>query len=171
MEQLAQDPRVKQQIKDALYAYLYEPVQNQFKNRIDVLIARNSLLGGFSHKSFVHRGVVYSSELSPPPGIKNKLLSQLRPAMEDYLQDLKELNNDELPFVLGYINQVLNSSNGMQDYFTLLPNSIHYPLTKLVSTCTCQSKNLSLERIEQIIARNTESISLMKQRMILNLLI
>lgn len=171
MEHLAHDPRSKQLIKDGLYAFLYAPIENQFKNRIDVLCTRNSILGGFSHKSFFYKGTVYNSEITQPPTSRNKLIPQLRAEMEAYLQDLQDLNQHEVPFVLGYINQVLNSSNDFKDYLRLFPESIHYPLERLMATCPCQNKHLTDEKVLQIKERNQQPISLMKQRLVNNLLI
>src|SRR4030095_5111123 len=170
MEQLQHDPRTKQQIKDALYAFLYEPVQKQFKSRIDILITRNTLLGGYSHKSFSYKGVVYNSDSTHPPLKKNRLLPQLRASMDEYLTDLEELNSHELPYVLGFINQVLNASNDFKDYLRLLPESVHHPLQQLMATCPCRTVHLTDEKVEQLKEKNKESIDLMKQRLVLNLI-
>ena len=171
MEQLQHDPRTKQLIKDTLYEFLYRPIENQFKNRLEVLIVRNTLLGGYSHKSFNYKGVLYSSDNGAPPRKSNRLMLQLKPAMDGYLFDLKQLNEKELPFVIGFINQVLNASNDLQDYLHIFPESIHQPLEKLIATCPCQAKQLSDEKIVELREKNQASINMMKARMVTNLLI
>ena len=171
MEQLQHDPRSKQQIKDSLYSFLYAPIQSQFKNRIDVLITKNAILGGFSHRHFIYKGEVYNSESTNPPLVKNRLLPALRAPMEEYLNDLRYLNSHELPFVLGFINQVLNSSNDLQDYLRLLPESIHSPIEQLIATYPCHTAKLTEERVIQIKEKNVDTINLMKKRMVANLLI
>jgi len=156
MEQLQHDPRSKQQIKDALYAFLYDPVQVQFKNRIDLIITRNAILGGFSHRHFMYKGDLYNSESTHPPLNRNRLLPQLRADMEDYLKDVRELNNNELPYVLGFINQVLNSSNDLQDYLKILPESVHHPLHQLIDPAPVklQSSQLSVSSRSRTRTRN-----------------
>ena len=171
MEQLQHDPRTKQLIKDTLYEFLYRPIENQFKNRLEVLIVRNTLLGGYSHKSFNYKGVLYSSDNGAPPRKSNRLMLQLKPAIDEYLFDLKQLNERELPFVIGFINQVLNASNDLQDYLHIFPESIHQPLEKLIATCPCQAKQLSDEKIVELREKNQASINMMKARMVTNLLI
>jgi hypothetical protein len=168
---LEHDPRTKQLIKDALYAYLYQPVERQFKSRLDTLIVRNTLMGGFTHKHFTYKGNTYNADASPPPVKKNRLLPALRADMEEYLSDLDKLNYHELPYVLGFMNKVLNSSSDLTDYFRVLPEAIHQPLQKLKATCPCQTTTLSKERVEKLVSDNTESINLMKQRLVTNLLI
>ena len=171
MEPLQHDPRTKQLIKDSLYDFLYTPVQRQFKTRLDTIIIRNTLLGGYGHKSFNYKGVHYSCDTGAPPRKWNRLLPQLRDQMDGYLQDLNQLNDTELPFVLGFINQVLNSSNDLGDYLRLFPESVHQPIEKLIATCPCQAKQLSDEQVALLQEQNKKHIELIKKRMVTNLLI
>jgi hypothetical protein len=171
MDKLEHDPRTKQQIKDALYGFLYDPVTKQFKARIDTLIIRNTIMGGYSHKHFTYKGVVYNSDVTPAPVRKNRLLAALRAEMEDYLVDLAELNDKELPYVLGFLNQVLNSSSDLTDYMRILPESVHHPLNKLMATCPCRATSLSESRVVSLMTRNEEPINMIKRRLMSNLLI
>lgn len=171
METLEHDPRTKSQIKDAIYTYVYGPVQKQFKDRIEAIIIRNTLMGGYGHKHFAYKGVVYNSDVTPPPIKKNRLMPALRIQMEEYLTDTQELNNNELPYVLGFINQVLNSSCDLTDYKRILPESVHYPLDALAATCPCRKTTLGEERVTHLMAKNQEPINMIKRRLVTNLLI
>jgi hypothetical protein len=171
MEQLQHDPRTKQLIKDMLYDFLYVPVSNQFQRRLDVLIVKNTLLGGHSHKSFNYKGVLYSTDNGVPPRKANRLLPQLKPSMDEYLADLKQVNEQEVPFVIGFINQVLNSSNNLSDYLRILPESVHYPLEKLIARCPCRENKLNDDTVKQLREKNKASIDMMKARMVTNLII
>ena len=173
MDPLQYDPRTKQNIKDVIYGILYEPVQKEFRGRIEDLIRRNCLYGNFTHRSLIYKGVVYQSliEKTAAPIQKNRLVPQLRQEMDEYLEDLTELNEKELPRVLGYINQVLNSSEGLVDYLKLLPEAVHYPLERLIENCPCKGQELSAERIEALRLKNQESFDLMRTRMAHNLLL
>jgi hypothetical protein len=170
MDKLEHHPQTKSQIKDAIYDFLYQPVQRQFKARIDTLIGRNTVMGGHSHKHFVYKGVVYNADATNPPLKKNRLVPALRADMEDCLKDLHELNNKELPYVIGFLNQVLNASNDLTDYLRVLPESVHYPLDQLMSTCPCRSASLNDEKVEALKAKNVDSIQLMRRRPVINLL-
>lgn len=170
MDPLTHDPRIKQNIKDSLYHHLYDPVIKRYDARLHDLVIRNCLAGGFTHKSFSYKTVVYNFDDELPPIKKNRLVLALRPAMEEYLADLKQLNDVELPVVLGFINQVLNSSDGLPDYLDIFPESIHHPLEGLIDTCPCKIRRLSRERVEELRTKNTKSIALIKQRMVTNLL-
>ena len=170
MEQLQHDPRTKQQIKDTLYAYLYLPVQNQFKTQLELLIIRNTLINGTGHKSFHYKGEYFCCDSNPPPRKWNRLDVHLRPAMNEYLAELKQLNEGELPFVMGFINQVLNASNNFGDYLQLLPDAVHPPIEQLMATCPCHARQLSNERVTELRDQNQLSIQLMKKRMVMNLI-
>ena len=171
MDKLEHDPRTKSQIKDALYAFLYLPVQNQFKARTEALIIRTTVMGGYSHRHFVYKGEVYNAEASPPPLKKNRLVPQLRDEMEEFLKDRNQLNDQELPYVLGFITQLLNASNDLMDYLRVLPESVHQPLNQMMASHPCRSTTLTDEKVEHIKAKNEVGINLMKQRLARNLLI
>ena len=164
------DPRTKQQIKDLLYSYLYDPVERKYRQKLKSLIQRNSLVLNKLEECFSYRGNIYSLELSRIPRKVVRLVPALHPEMNQYLADLKHLNEKEMPYVMGFITQVLNSSNDLQDYLLVLPESIHRPIEKLISSCDYRTTQLSPETVEQLTARNAESIALMKQRLVLNLL-
>ena len=170
-EVLQHDPRTKSQIKDMLYAFLYEPVQRQFKTRLDFLIKRNTVILGASHQSFIYKGNLYTCDIAPPPRKLNRLGPQLVPDMEAYLTDQKQINDKEIPYVVGFINQVLNASNDLHDYLRVLPQSLHPPIQKLINSCPCRTKKLTDTEVQEIQVKNQRYIDLVKSRMVMNLLI
>ena len=171
MEVLQHDPRTKSQIKELLYAFLYEPVQRQFKHRLDALIIRNTAIAVASHQSFTYRGNLYTIDTSPVPRKLTRLVPQLHADMDAYLADLKQLNDKEVPYVMGFINQVLNASNDLHDYLRLLPASVHQPIQQLIDSYPCRTKKLTDAEVQEMQAKNQRYIDLVKQRMVTNLLI
>lgn len=171
METLQHDPRTKQQIKDMLYTFLYEPVQRRFKNQLNTLILRNTAIAGVSHQSFTYKGHLYSNDPATPPRKLTRLVPQLHADMDAYLAELKQLNDREVPYVLGFINQVLNASNDLHDYLRILPSSLHPPIQKLIDSCPCRTKKLTDAEVQELQTKNQHYIDLAKQRMVTNLLI
>lgn len=170
-ESLQHDPRTKKQIKDTLDGFLYDPVRRQFKQRLDQIIVRNAVTGGYAHKSFMYKNVLYNCDSDPLPRKMNRLVPALQLDMNDYLKDIKHLNEKEVPYVIGYINQVLNASNNLNDYLRLLPEAVHMPLTDLIATCPCQARQLHSDAVAMLQEKNQSSINLMKNRMVTNLII
>jgi hypothetical protein len=170
-EQLQHDPRTKQQIKDVLYKHLYEPIDRQFKARLQQIAIKNAAISGYTHVSFIYKNVVYNCDSTALPRKLNRLHEQLQPVMNEYLKEAKQLNEKELPYVIGFITQVLNASNELHDYLRLLPQSVHHPVQSLIDTCPCRGKKLSEETVDLLHKKNQIPIQLMKQRMVNNLLI
>jgi len=170
MEALQHDPRTKQQIKELLYDSVYEPVNTRFSERISNIIVKNTGLSATSHRSFIYKRKYYTLDAGPKPLKINRLHPSLYEEMDKYLADLSELNDRELPYVLGFINQVLNSSNNIQDYMKLLPESMHTVLRDLADTCPYHTRILPDEKVEEITSKNQASIELLKKRMVLNLI-
>lgn len=170
-DHLQHDPKTKQQIKEILFNFLYGPVEAHFKKELSAIILKNSALLNTTEHSFSYKGVTYS--IDAPAVIRKmpRLNPTLYPVMDKYLKETKQLNNTELPYVLGFINQVLNSSNNLQDYLKLLPESVHGPIQQLIATCPCRLIELSPERIEHFKEKNKTPIDLIKQRMLTNLLL
>lgn len=166
------DKTTKQLIKDRIHAFLYDPVEKQFQDRINILIRKNSVLCGNSQVWMSHKGVYYTMDtttLRPKP--INKLKPELQVFMDEYLKDKEQLNYKELPHVMGYINQVLNLSSSLQDYLKLLPESLHPPIKELMEHCACREDRLNQQVIQRVNQTNQVPIELIKKRMVLNLLI
>lgn len=164
------DPRTKQQIKDCLYNFIYEPVHRRFEKELGQLIHENCRLLASSHRSFIYRGELYVvNKEEKVPRVKNRLHRSLHPRMKDYLSRLNKINQEEIPYVLGFINQVLNASDDMQDYFLVLPEPLHQPLQRLVDTCPCQNTRLTPESAEEMRERNKVPIDMIKRRLVTNL--
>lgn len=172
MTRLSYDAKSKKLIKDGLYELLYMPVKRHYNATLQTIIDRNCAITGNDHPSFIYRGEIFQLNVNRPlPRKLNRLHPSLRPEMDDYMDEVQRLNNEELPYVLGYINNVLNSSDSLQDYFEAFPESVHKPIMNLLSTCGCREHRMTQEEIEEVQKKNTKAIELMKQRMVLNLIL
>lgn len=170
---LEHNPRTKLQIKDLLYNLLYAPVLRSYHERLKRLILKNCKLVSHAHPSLIYRGEIYIADGAPRPRSRRvaMLHESLSAEMDEYLKESAYLNSHELPYVLGYINQVLNISNDLPDYLKLLPESVHQPLIQLMTTCPCRTSTLAPSEVDALRAENTIPINLMKQRLTLNLLL
>lgn len=170
-EHIQHDPRTKQQIKDMLYQFLYAPVQQQYQKQLHEIIVRNTLALKSKHKSFMYKGAMYSMESTPPPGKMNRLIPQLVSDMENYLVEVTRLNTQEVPYVMGYITQVLNASNNFQDYLKAFPSVLHPPIERMIASWPCRNQKLTEDDIQSLKEKNKRSIDLLKQRVVTNLII
>jgi len=169
--QILHDPRTKKQIKDNIFEYIYSPILKQFNFRLVEIINKNCVLFGIGDQVFSYKGETYSINLVELPRKLPRLSKQLIPVMDEYLRDLRQLNNYEIPYVVGFINQVLNSSNYIQDYLKVFPDAIHSPVEKMVASCPCRATRLAPESVLELQDANQISIGLIKHRLVSNLLI
>lgn len=171
MGEIVHDPKTKQYIKNKLLEMLYKPVEDILEKRLQDIIIRNTILIKGTHKHFLYKGELYNIDDSPVPRKLYRLSDSLKEEMDDYLAEIKELNQQEVPYVVGYINHVLNSSNAFMDYLKLLPDALHECVKKIASACPCKNDKLSPEAIDAIKTKNKKPIDLMKQRMVINAVI
>lgn len=171
MEAIQLDPKIKKHIKDLLENFLYAPMYQQFNKRLGVLILRNSNALKSTQQCFLYKGVFYSNGDILRPRIVNRLHSSLNGEMDQYLEELEKITKGEIPYVLGFITKVLNTSNNLKDYLRLLPQSVHTPIVSLTKTYSSNTESLTDDVVQDIQTRNAYSISLMKERMVHNLLI
>lgn len=164
------DPRTKNQIKEGISDYLYTPAKKQFNAKVAALIVKNSLLLGNAEQSFIYKGEKYQYGNAPLPRKMNRLVRELQPTMDSYLQEIADLNNHELPHVIGFISQVLNASNDLQDYLRVFPEAIHPPIQEIIANYPCRTTKLSLSDIEALKKKNSVAIDLIKQRLVINLI-
>ncbi len=171
-DELVYDPKTKRMIRDQIFDFLYKPVNKDFARRLKTIIVKNANLHGNDQAYISYRGEYYTfDETQKRRRPVNRLKPELQTLMDEYLEDLTRLNDKEIPYTLGFIIQVLNSSNSIQDYFRLFPESMHKPLKELLARCACREERLKQETVDDIKRRNSISIELMKKRMVLNLLV
>ncbi len=170
MTHLFHDSLTKQRVKDALYSHLYQSVRHQFDKRLEAIIIQNAKALSSAYLSFIYQGEVYACEGERLPRRLNPLVPTLHPAMNEYLKDLKEINK-EVSSVLGFIDQVLNASNSLQDYLRVLPAAVHEPIQKLIDTCPCRTNKLTNSEAQALTSRSADCAEAMSHRMTANLLI
>jgi len=170
--QLQHDPRTKSNIKELLYHYLYDPIEKKLDEEIKALVIANAKALKSSQRGFVYRNHWYTTEPDKPaPRRKDRLIPALKSRMDEYLAEVTTLNTQELPYVMGFINQVLNSSDDLQDYFQVFPESLHEPLQTMIGSCPCRMTRLAPETAQEMRERNAHPIQLIQSRLVLNLLI
>lgn len=164
------NPLSKQQIKDRLYHFLYDPLMQRMQERLSRLIQQNSLVQQTDYLGFSYKGQAYVIDSRQQPIRLPRLVSGLRPQMDAYLEEVSRINCTEIPFVLGFITQVLNSSNDLQDYLKVLPECLHPPIQEMIDSCNCRTEHLEPPQVNELQRRNQMPIELIKQRLLLNLL-
>jgi hypothetical protein len=90
--------------------------------------------------------------------------------MEEYLEELRQLEEEEKPYVLGFITKVLNACDDLSDCLKIFPESMHRPIKIVLSNWFHAGNNLSDEAIKGFLEAEQEAIMRLKRRMATNLL-
>lgn len=160
---------MKSRIKYAIDDHLYTHLRKHQAMELRKIVVANARALSSSQTGFMYRGEWYSLDpRETPPRRKDRLLPELHPQMDEYLQELREYSDNVKPYVFGFINQVLNASNSVVDYRALLPDVLHPTLDSL--HLYESAARLTPETITEIQSRNQEPIQMIKTRLALNLL-
>ena len=155
---------IRARINDSLYL----PVDQDFKKRLKTIAEQNCRLLGVSHLSFSYKGVVFNADHTFPSRYSTRLHSSLYGAMSEYLHEKEQIDTYEKPIVLGGINHLLNSTNNIEDVLMVLPDSLHSDLGVCFRDTT--KARLNQKKLEKLKETLKPAITLMKERMALNLL-
>jgi hypothetical protein len=165
------DPLLKQQIRNAVLQALYERPQQRLKEKLDKIIIRNAVSGGYSHASFNWLGIGYSCDQDTKwPMPPNRLLPAHRPEFAEYLQNVAQLGN-ERPMIQAFLTLALNAAGTISDLTRLLPSSLHGLLSQIDTSTFTAGTPLPEEKVQALLTNNEEAIKLMRRRMAMNLLI
>jgi len=162
-------PRFKLTLKTLLQQFLYLPVQTKQRMWCNSLIARNTVIQGGTHQSFMYQGELYYNDKPPFPRILARLSPKLYPEMKLYLQEVKEVEEEQV-FTIGYVTKVLNVSNNPFDYLRMLPECVHAAIKKEIAAWAHLRDYVDETEIQAIMDNNAHAVGLIKQRMALNLL-
>jgi len=168
---------MKNNIKLDMTEIIYSHIQKQFKDRLQSIYKANVVITKRNYPAFTYKGTyytIYGTGLSPAKTRGFKLDESLHPIMDEWLIDTDKVTEEEMPYVQGYISQVLNSSKYLPDYLLFLPEVLHEPVIRRMEIYAKKDigKETKLQPwvIAKILEDNKDTIALMKQRMVLNLI-
>jgi hypothetical protein len=164
------DPHAKQALKDDLLRYLYDPVWKQWQKTIEHTLIRNCRLMGYQHRSFLFSGHWYCADSNPAPRVQNRLSPELVIAFRNALDEVNAIERTERPYVEGCIVAALNLSNSYPDYLKLLPDALAPRI--MTNTWSFHSiVTLTPEQIDTFKLAHANSLNLLRQRLVRNLLV
>lgn len=164
------DPRTKQAIKLNLEDVMYANTARRELNKLQNISTKNMALMAHPHNSFSYKGEYYNFEQVPLRYKNQRLMVELQPAMDKWLADKKHLELTEKPFVIGFFNKVLNSTNSIDDYFALLPDWMHRAIRSLPLTPESMlPRELDDDQVAAFKVTHADWLLMLKKRMILDL--
>lgn len=166
---IPQDPRLKNQMKQAILQIMYGPFESRRQKALVRLIERNCVLQQSPLAMFTFKGNTYG-DISTGPKVRPKLHPELHADMLALLVEGDDVYMRERPYINNYITLVLNISPSANDWLRLLPDTFQGPVRRLITTFASDAAVLTDEQVKTILDQNQPAIGLMKQRMAMNLL-
>ena len=164
------NPYLKQDVLAMISEHVYSAAHQRMNKRLEEIITKNASMIGSGDMVLSYRGEYYSCQGFRRTEKKtNRILPILRSYMDEWINDNNALH-DEIGLVETYLATVLNASNNVSDYFRLLPDCVHPALQPYAQQPNVQP-SLSDEQVQAIQAKNQKAMSMIKQRLLLNLIV
>lgn len=158
-------------LKVKLTDFIYAPMQKQFLENLSKIIKRNSIIWGNYQEAMWYRGELYHTvEWQPSLVPINRLHDSLVEEMEKYLADMDQVNCEEKPYIDNFLTRILNTVNSVEECKLFFPDALHPILDKFEDVFPNKDFLLDNTEIETLQQETHTSASLLKQRLVYNLI-
>jgi hypothetical protein len=164
------DPRLRTVIKEQLFVTMYDTINQRLYKKINHLIEQNAIACNYIHRSFVFRNQLYQNDPAPPPRPSNRLHPTLLPIMASYIDEFNALNDEEIPFIQGYLARVLNAFKNLEDCLEFLPDTLKPVLLGFIAQYPTTSPRVSPDVLAKFKLENDQYLDKFKQYMVMNLI-
>lgn len=153
---------------------LYVKPLDDIRKRLYALGDHNGQLVGNQQRCFLYRGEMFAVECYPK-GKVPRPINWLRPELHADMQRLQdekhEIENLEMPYVLGYLQRVMQVARTQRDYLALIPNVLHAPIKKHATAFANYLEDLPDTEVAAFLQDNDRYLGKLKERMTFNLLL
>lgn len=162
--------KLKMHLKQAIESHLYGAIDARLKERLTDLINRQNAMSMHAGESFSYKGKRYIRE-----GCRvhvthiRRLVPELEPEMDKWLEDVGAIDDYERPLVMGYVQTVLNTSKSPDDFLKLLPSALTAPFKHYMDAME-DHERVGLDEAETLVQQHADAYRLLKIRLMTNLL-
>lgn len=156
-------------LKEVMY-YIYAHSDKRLKTQLEEIITKNTALVGKGDLFLFYKGNHYMCEGAYRTERKsNQLVSILKPYMDEWIADQAAFI-DERSLVNAYLASVFNASHNVSDYTRILPDCLHPALRPFLHLRN-RHEPISEEQVQAIQEKNKRAVSMIKQRLLLNIIV
>jgi len=165
---MSKDPTKKYNVRLMLEEFIYKPAETKLEKKLNAIMNSHSIDDPHRSMAFMFKGQVYAPKDYRSPGKITLLSRRLYPNMEEWLKETNKLQEEKTK-ASNYLTCILNEAENLADLQALLPECLHLGLGSIGSNS--RSSLLTSEHIETVNHQHTDSIQMIKERLVLNLLI
>ncbi len=161
------DPTNKYFLRSRIFSKVYLKMVTEETKKIQRIIEQNAYLDRFGQMAFMYKGQEYCAENYRPQRRLGLLHRDLYPAMEEWLEEGRELQKEK-ETVLNYLSCILIRASSFKDLKAITPECLHSALPGQWGVLT--SVPIPQEEIDAFNKQNEEAIRLIKKRLLLNMI-
>jgi len=165
---MSKDPTKKYNVRLMLEEFIYKPAETKLEKKLNAIMNSHSIDDPHRSMAFMFKGQVYAPKDYRSPGKITLLSRRLYPNMEEWLKETNKLQEEKIK-ASNYLTCILNEAENLADLQALLPECLHPGLG--ITGSASHSSLLTPEHIEAVNHQHTDSIQMIKERLVLNLLI
>ena len=164
-------PKIRLELLEVVSQTLFNKSEVRLYEELCTIVTENSIRCGNTQMFFTFSGEFYQigEHKGKYPRLINTLDRELRPRMKQYLKDKAALEREQ-SMVLGYMQKVVLTTAYAEDYYRVLPRTLHSVLKKLDRFFLQGDGKLVGEAGTAFLAENDKYIHAMKTRMAYNLI-
>ncbi len=149
---------------------LYTPPADRLQTELEAIIADNSQCYDNEQLVLIYRGEIFADRkrTGKYPSPINILHREIRPRMKAFIARREKIDVEK-QLALGYIQRIMTFTVFAEDYYALLPRSLHPEMRKLDRHFLSGPGLLASDEAEQFLADNHKFILALKTRMTMNL--
>lgn len=154
----------KQALLLSLDSYIYRAANHKLTKTLDTIIKHNSLITGSNCMAFNYKGELYWTITNRVYGKAPYLDKSLYDSTDKYINESLEISN-EVTMVNGFFTKILLMAKTKEDVVALLPECLRSVLGSHINS----SKTFSNEYVQEFLTSHEQSVQLIKERLVLNM--
>jgi len=164
--ELVKSGNIKEIMTQRVIDVLFEEAIQSLQDDLESIIQDNTALVGSTHASFIYKGKYYNQELDVATSFHD-LHESLYVRMDDYLAEMKQIFDYEVPIIRGTLKSLFIASDRISDYKQVLPEQVHKAFDDFFDTGSPRRFMMPTEII-RMKQRITPFLTVMKARMLNN---
>ena len=174
MSNIRNNALFRKNILSHLTKFVYGPFDEFYERELTDLIEQNdALIGGRTYR-FRYMGMIYEQPKIRVVGYRGKvypLEESFHERFQKVLDEKSMIDRDERPYVINYLNKILLKSEDSFAAIKALPCVLRRPFAEFIKDNGIETSELSIDVTGEAVGACEKSLSLLKQRLMLNLLL
>lgn len=164
----------RKNIMSHLEKFVYGPFDDFYKRELTEIVELNDAQVGGRTYRFRYMGKIYDTPDIVVKGRRPKifpLFEEFHERFQKVLDEKEMIDRDERPYVLNYLHKILIKEDDTHAAIKALPCVLRRPFAEYIKDNNLETSELSIDETGEAVGACDKSLTLLKQRLMLNLLL